>query len=186
MDYVDLSNNLISDDISNLTLLANISYFDASHNSLSGSIFSLLCHQESDKESNFLVLDLSHNNLSGTLPLGSLNLSRNHLIGKVSKEIGGMKNLESLDLTYNKREIISAISNLSFLDYLNLSYNNCTGLIPLGIQIQIFDPWSFVGNDLCGDPLPKKCYEQEASNDSKPAEGNEDDDFLKHCILGWK
>ncbi|XP_028760189.1 receptor-like protein EIX2 [Neltuma alba] len=140
-------------------------------------------------------IDLSTNNLSGEIPkelfnlvqLWSLNLSRNHLIGKIPKEIGGMKGLESLDLSYNKLsgEIPWTISNLSFFDYLNLSYNNFTGQIPLGTQIQSFDPWSFIGNhELCGDPLPKNCYKQEASNDSKPAEGNEDDDFLKSLYLG--
>ncbi|XP_028786758.1 polygalacturonase inhibitor-like [Neltuma alba] len=139
-------------------------------------------------------IDLSTNNLSGEIPkelfklvqLRFLNLSRNHFTGKIPEEIGGMKDLESFHLSYNKLsgEIPSTISNLSFLDYLNLSYNDFTGQIPLGTQIQSFDPWSFVGNDLCGDPLPKKCYKKEACNDSKPAEGNEDDDFLKSLYLG--
>ncbi|XP_028760188.1 receptor-like protein 38 [Neltuma alba] len=126
-------------------------------------------------------IDLSTNSLSGEIPkelfnlvqLWSLNLSRNHFIGKIPEEIGGMKDLESLDLSYNKLsgEIPSTISNLSFLSHLNLSYNDFTGQVPLGTQIQSFNPWGFVGNDLCGDPLPKKCYKKEASNHSKPAEG---------------
>ncbi|XP_028760180.1 receptor-like protein EIX1 [Neltuma alba] len=249
IDYVDISNNLISDDISNVSLSANMSSLVASHNSLSGSIFSVLCQLENNGESKLSELDLSYNHLSGALPdcsvnqkqllflilgsnkltgeivvfakgreldykdfigmhsidlstnnlsgeipkelfnlvqLWSLNLSQNHLIGKIPEQIGGMKNLESLDLSYNKLsgEIPSTICNLSFLDYLNLSYNNFTGQIPLGTQIQSFDPWSFVGNDLCGDPLPKKCYKKEASNDSKPAKRNEDDEFLKSLYLG--
>ncbi|XP_028786770.1 receptor-like protein EIX2 [Neltuma alba] len=329
--HVDISNNLISDDISNVSLSANISYFDASHNSLSGSIFSLLCQLESKGESMLSYLDLSYNHLGGALPdclanwkqlyllnlgsnkligevppslaslnlrlldlgdnsffgkfssnmlnwtyleylileknkfsgslpnpvaqylvviklranqfvgsipsklcnlshltildlaenklsgsiphclfnmtppdsvatlsgeipeelisnsqIQSLNLSRNYLTGKIPKEIGGMK-LESLDLSYNKLsgEIPSTISNLSFLDYLNLSYNNFVGQIPLGTQIQTFDSWSFVGNpELCGDPLPNKCNNKEETHDSKLAEGDEDDGFLKSLYRG--
>ncbi|XP_054818099.1 receptor-like protein EIX2 [Prosopis cineraria] len=140
-------------------------------------------------------VDLSNNSLSGEIPkelfsmnqMWSLNLSRNHLIGKIPREIGSMKNLESLDLSYNKLsgEIPSTISNLSFLSWLNLSYNNLYGQILMGTQIQSFDPWSFVGNlNLCGDPLPKRCNKKEETFHSKPAEGNEDDDFLKSLYLG--
>ncbi|XP_028768323.1 receptor-like protein EIX2 [Neltuma alba] len=140
------------------------------------------------------VIDFSANSLSGEIPeelisnsqIQSLNLSRNYLTGKIPKEIGGMK-VESLDLSYNKLsgEIPSTISNLSFLEYLNLSYNNFVGQIPLGTQIQSFDSWSFVGNpELCGDPLPNKCNNKEETHDSKLAEGDEDDGFLKSLYRG--
>ncbi|XP_054817580.1 receptor-like protein EIX1 [Prosopis cineraria] len=141
------------------------------------------------------MIDFSNNNLSGEIPkelfnlteMWSLNLSRNHLVGNIPKEIGGMKSLESLDLSYNRLsgEIPSTISNLSFLNYLNLSYNNFDGQIPLGNQIQTFDAWSFVGNlELCGDPLPKKCNMKEETHNSKTADGNKDDNFLKSLYLG--
>ncbi|XP_054817576.1 receptor-like protein EIX2 [Prosopis cineraria] len=141
------------------------------------------------------LIDFSNNNLSGEIPkelfylteMWSLNLSRNHLVGKIPKEIGGMKSLESLDLSNNRLsgEIPWTISNLSFIAYLNLSYNNFNGQIPLGTQIQTFDVWSFVGNlELCGDPLPKKCNVKEETFNSNPAEGNEDDNFLKSLYLG--
>ncbi|XP_028786769.1 putative receptor like protein 25 [Neltuma alba] len=140
------------------------------------------------------VIDFSANSLSGEIPeelisngqIQSLNLSRNYLTGKIPKEIGGMK-VESLDLSYNKLsgEIPLTISNLSFLGYLNLSYNNFVGQIPLGTQIQTFDSWSFVGNsELCGDPLPNKCSKEEETHDSKLAEGDEDDGFLKSLYRG--
>ncbi|TKY47889.1 Phytosulfokine receptor 1 [Spatholobus suberectus] len=49
-----------------------------------------------------------------------------------------MKNLESLDLSSNKLngEIPVSISSLSFLSFLNLSYNDFSGQIPLGTQLQ--------------------------------------------------
>ncbi|XP_028760191.1 receptor-like protein EIX2 [Neltuma alba] len=140
------------------------------------------------------VIDFSANSLIGEIPeelvsnsqIQSLNLSRNYLTGKIPKKIGVMK-LESLDLSYNNLsgKIPSTISNLSFLDYLNLSYNNFVGQIPLGTQIQTFDSWSFVGNpELCGDPLPNKCNNKEETHDSKLAEGDEDDGFLKSLYRG--
>ncbi|XP_028760184.1 receptor-like protein EIX2 [Neltuma alba] len=139
------------------------------------------------------VIDFSANSLSGEIPeklisnsqIQVLNLSRNYLTREIPKEIGGMK-VESLDLSYNlSGKIPSTISNLSFLDYLNLSYNNFVGQIPLGTQIQSFDSWSFVGNpELCGDPLPNRCNNKEETHDSKLAEGDEDDGFLKSLYRG--
>ncbi|XP_054817575.1 receptor-like protein EIX2 [Prosopis cineraria] len=117
----------------------------------------------------------------------SLNLSRNHLSEKIPKEIGAIKNLETLDLSYNKLfgDIPHTISNISFLGCLNVSYNNFTGQILLGTQIQSFDAWSFVGNlELYRDPLPKKCNIKEETHNSKIADGNEDDNFLKSLYLG--
>ncbi|KAI9092745.1 hypothetical protein K1719_027542 [Acacia pycnantha] len=142
------------------------------------------------------VIDLSTKILSGEIPkelfgasqMQTLNLSRNQLTGKIPTEIGDVTSLESLDLSYNRLsgEIPSTISNLSLLSYLNISYNNFIGQIPLGTQIQTFDSWSFVGNhELCGDPLPRKCNKKEETHDdSKLAEGKEDDNFLKSLYLG--
>ncbi|XP_022922493.1 LRR receptor-like serine/threonine-protein kinase FLS2 isoform X1 [Cucurbita moschata] len=112
-------------------------------------------------------IDLSNNNLSGEIPeeitnlfaLRSLNLSINHLRGTIPDRIGGMKDLESLDLSRNQLwgRIPPSMSELSFLSYLNLSYNNLSGPIPTGTQLQRFTPFSFIGNELCGDPLNKSC-----------------------------
>ena len=50
------------------------------------------------------------------------------------------------------------MSNLTSLDYLDLSYNNFLGRIPSSIQLQSFDAVKYIGNpQLCGDPLPKHC-----------------------------
>ncbi|XP_059663807.1 receptor-like protein EIX1 [Cornus florida] len=112
-------------------------------------------------------MDFSSNNLSGEIPeeltsllvLQSLNLSGNHLTGLIPRKIGNMVQLESLDLSRNQLsgEIPSSMSDMTFLSYLNLSYNYLSGKIPSSTQLQSFDVSSFIGNDLCGPPVPKNC-----------------------------
>ena len=65
-----------------------------------------------------------------------------------------------MDLSQNhlSSEIPPSMSNLTYLDYLDLSYNNFSGRIPSGTQLQSFDAVRYIGNpQLCGDPLPKSC-----------------------------
>jgi len=51
-------------------------------------------------------------------------------------------------------EIPVEIVSLSFLSYLNLSFNHLVGKIPTGTQLQSFEASSFRGNDgLYGPPL---------------------------------
>lgn len=72
-----------------------------------------------------------------------------------------MLHLESLDLSLN--ELLGAIpqslSNLTFLSDLNLSYNNLSGRIPTGSQLDRFnDPSIYKGNYyLCGPPTENNC-----------------------------
>src|SRR5262249_55247165 len=84
---LDISNNSISGDISNVVLNAvsidltsnklngglphinsNVSQFFASNNFFSGPISSLLCGTGYEEENNLTFLDLSYNHLSGELP----------------------------------------------------------------------------------------------------------------------
>ena len=118
-----------------------------------------------------MSIDLSANKLSGEIPrqitsltgLQFLNLSNNLLHGKIPQSIGNMGSLQSIDFSGNKLsgEIPPSISKLNFLNKLNLSHNNLSGKIPTGTQLQSFEEDSFVGNNLCGPPLPNNC------NDSK-------------------
>ncbi|XBJ21131.1 hypothetical protein VPH35_011834 [Triticum aestivum] len=77
-----------------------------------------------------------------TSGLVSMNLSLNHLGGKIPESIGLMHSLESLDLSNNQLfgEIPSSLSDLTFLSYLNLSYNNLLGRIPSGHQLDTLNP----------------------------------------------
>ncbi|KAL7169597.1 hypothetical protein ACSBR2_034602 [Camellia fascicularis] len=50
------------------------------------------------------------------------------------------------------------LASLTFLAFLNLSYNQLVGMIPKGSQIQTFSDTSFQGNKgLCGYPLNINC-----------------------------
>ncbi|KAK7411526.1 hypothetical protein VNO78_02960 [Psophocarpus tetragonolobus] len=131
-----------------------------------------------DEYRNFLGLvtsiDLSSNKLLGEIPRGLtdlnglnfLNLSHNQLIGHIPPSIGNMGSLQVIDFSRNQLsgEIPSSISNLTFLSMLNLSYNHLKGKIPTGTQLQTFDASTFIGNNLCGPPLPVNCSSNEKNH----------------------
>ncbi|KAK7276774.1 hypothetical protein RIF29_17920 [Crotalaria pallida] len=60
------------------------------------------------------------------------------------------------------------MSSLSFLSYMNLSYNNFTGQIPM----------------LCGLPLPRNCTEGKSLEKPKLNGGNKDDSMKDALYLG--
>ncbi|XP_058740686.1 receptor-like protein EIX2 [Vicia villosa] len=113
-------------------------------------------------------IDLSCNHLTGKIPteieylfgLTSLNLSRNNLSGEIVSNIGNLKLLEFLDLSRNhlSGRIPSSLTQIDRLAVLDLSNNQLYGKIPIGTQLQTFDASSFKGNsNLCGKPFDKKC-----------------------------
>jgi hypothetical protein len=112
------------------------------------------------------------------------------LSGRIPNNIGGVKALESLDLSHNELqgEIPSSISALTSLSSLNLSYNNLSGRIPTGNQLQTLatdDPTSmYVGNiGLCGPPLPKDCPGNGTNNSPAEPEQNQDDGVVNSIKL---
>ncbi|XVE89965.1 hypothetical protein DITRI_Ditri20bG0038800 [Diplodiscus trichospermus] len=132
------------------------------------------------------TMDLSNNNLTGEIPkelailagLQSLNLSGNSLTGNIPDHIGNMSILESLDFSRNHLHgsIPVSFSNLNFLSHLNLSYNNLTGKIPSSTQLQSFDKFSFIGNQLCGPPVTQNCSTKVVKPTKVTNEGGDDDD----------
>lgn len=73
----------------------------------------------------------------------SLNLSHNSLTGALPAEIKNLRNLQTLDVSYNHMTGIPAeIGQMHSLKVLNYSYNQITGLpMELGnlTQLQVFD-----------------------------------------------
>ncbi|KAK2457975.1 receptor protein EIX2 [Trifolium repens] len=144
---------------------------------------------QSFKKADMLLktIDLSSNHLTGKIPtemeyligLISLNLSRNNLSGEIISNIGNFQFLEFLDLSNNhlSGKIPSSLSHIDRLTMLDLSNNELYGKIPIGTQLQTFDTSSFEGNsDLCGEPLDKKCPEEELTEHQKPqVRAGEDD-----------
>ncbi|KAK7380310.1 hypothetical protein VNO78_32818 [Psophocarpus tetragonolobus] len=153
-----------------LDLAQNNLYTSMSVRSTIASVLLWLKGRE-DEYKNFLGLvtsiDLSNNKLLGAIPreitdlngLNFLNLSHDQLIGHIPQAIGNMRSLQATYFSRNQLtgEIPPSISNLSFLSMLDLSYNHLEGKIPTGTQLQTFDASNFIGNNLCGPPLPVNC-----------------------------
>ncbi|PWA54139.1 hypothetical protein CTI12_AA364360 [Artemisia annua] len=93
------------------------------------------------------TLDLSENQFSGSIP--------SELVELPGLRFREMRQLESLDLSLNHLDgkIPLSLSWITGLSFLNVSYNNLTGRIPTGPQLQLLGGSSFVGNELCGAPL---------------------------------
>ncbi|KAK7305008.1 hypothetical protein VNO77_42906 [Canavalia gladiata] len=152
IEFLQLSNNSIRGDISNVTLNAteiyldhnnftaslphispNASHVDLSYNSFSGPI---PCSWKNFKNLEFI--NLWSNQLSGEVPTDLsnwtqvlvLNLGKNKLSGTIPIKMP--QNLQVMILRSNQFEgnIPPQIFNLSFLCHLDLAHNNLSGSIP--------------------------------------------------------
>ncbi|KAF3786947.1 BRASSINOSTEROID INSENSITIVE 1 protein [Nymphaea thermarum] len=143
--------------------------------------------------------------------LASIDLSNNLFTGGIPEDIGAVKELYSLNLSWNNldgpiprtfgqlqngncktwRNIPEELANVTFLSTLDLSYNNLQGIIPQGNQFDTFSATSFDGNPrLCGPPLAISCpsngpppviSESRASNGSQDSINSTKEKALNSC-----
>ncbi|KAG4952506.1 hypothetical protein JHK85_046373 [Glycine max] len=173
---------------------------DTYYSSVSGIVSVLLWLKgRGDEYRNILGLvtsiDLSSNKLLGDIPreitdlngLNFLNLSHNQLIGPIPEGIGNMGSLQTIDLSRNQisGEIPPTISNLSFLSMLDVSYNHLKGKIPTGTQLQTFDASRFIGNNLCGPPLPINCSSNGKTHSYEGSHGHGVNWFFVSATIGF-
>ncbi|PHT40256.1 hypothetical protein CQW23_19110 [Capsicum baccatum] len=90
--------------------------------------------------------------------LRTLNVSHNHLEGRIPASLHQLSVLESLNLSFNKigGGIPQQLAFLTSLEFLNLSHSHLIGCIPKGKQFDTLEKCSYQGNDgLHGFPLSK-------------------------------
>ncbi|XP_024017245.1 receptor-like protein EIX2 [Morus notabilis] len=147
MRVLQLSNTYFSRELpTTLKNCTNLIVIDVGGNKLSGLIPPWI----GNSLQKLTILSLRSNHFSGSIPS---NLSSNRLIGEIPREITQLIGLVSLNLSRNSlcRQIPSEIGHLTSLEALDLSWNHLVGEIR-----------AYMGNaELCGDPLPKKCLDEE-------------------------
>ena len=110
-----------------------------------------------------VIINLSENNLSSDIPatigglkdLQFMDLAYNRLEGPIPESFGDLTSLEVLNLSNNKisGSIPKSMEKLFYLRVLNLSFNELEGEIPSGGIFANFTAESFMGNELlCGLP----------------------------------
>ncbi|GKV44345.1 hypothetical protein SLEP1_g51539 [Rubroshorea leprosula] len=119
-------------------------------------------------------IDLSCNHLTGRIPLEigylnhihALNLSHNKLTGPIPSTFSNLKQIESLDLSYNNLSgrIPPQLIELNTLSVFSIAHNNLSGSTPdQKAQFGTFDKSSYEGNPfLCGAPLLINCTKIES------------------------
>ncbi|XP_061339883.1 receptor-like protein EIX2 [Gastrolobium bilobum] len=186
IEFLDLSNNLISGDLSNIFLnssiinlssnlfkgrlpsvTANVEVLNIANNSISGPISPFLC-ERMNATNKLTVLDVSNNVLSGDLShcwvhwqaLMHLNLGRNNLSGEIPNSIGYLSGLESLLLDNNgfSGYIPSSLQNCSMLKFIDIGNNQFSGTLPAWMwEMQYLMVLRLRSNQLKGSITQKMC-----------------------------
>ena len=68
---------------------------------------------------------------------------------------------------------------------LDVSYNHLKGKIPTGTQLQTFDASRFIGNNLCGPPLPINCSSNGKTHSYEGSDEHEVNWFFVGATIGF-
>ncbi|KAL4625628.1 hypothetical protein ACB092_05G039200 [Castanea dentata] len=139
--YINLSNNHIECDVSDIFLSSTVKVLNIANNSFYGPISTFLC-QKKTRKNKLEVLDASNNLLSGELShcwkywqsLIHLNLGSNNLVSRIPYSMGALLNLQSLGLQNNSiyGDIPSSLKKCSNLRLIDMGDNHLS-IIPLWI-----------------------------------------------------
>ncbi|CAM8951281.1 unnamed protein product [Rhodiola kirilowii] len=175
LQVLDLSWNRLSGSIPDwMDKMENLFYLDLSNNSLSGdlpksltkmkSLISLNCNSSDLNASASIPLFVKRNQSANGLQYSqvssfppSIYLSNNSISGLIWPEVGRLKQLHVLDLSWNdiKGTIPESISEMRNLEILDLSHNNLHGQIPRSfIELTFLSKFSVAYNHLEG-PIPR-------------------------------
>ncbi|XP_059291425.1 LRR receptor-like serine/threonine-protein kinase RGI1 [Lycium ferocissimum] len=156
LNVLDLSMNRISGNIpEDVGKLTSLNKLILNGNNIGGTVPKSLGFCQ-----DLQLLDLSSNRLGGLIPeeIGHLqgldillNLSRNFLTGPVPESFSNFSKLANMDISHNMLTgSLRVLSNLDNLVYLNVSYNNFSGILPNTKFFQGLPTSVFIGNqELC-------------------------------------
>ncbi|WVZ15248.1 hypothetical protein V8G54_012814 [Vigna mungo] len=186
LEFLDLSNNLLRGDVSNIFLnssiidlssnlfkgtlpsvSANVEVLNVANNSISGTVSPLLCGK-TNATNKLSVLDVSNNVLSGDLgqcwvhwqALVHLNLGSNSFSGEIPNSIGYLSELESLLLNDNglSEYIPSTLQNCSTMKFIDMGNNQLSDTIPTWMwEMQYLIVLRLRSNNFSGSITQKMC-----------------------------